>query len=420
MRYFLIILFIFIPLISEELEEIDGLVEVKDTSGLSDNAVRTKAKKQDAENSKKVSIVDIAEIANDDGSVDIKKLQALWEDQSPTPNGYDWIQSKSGEWFKGDINAMFDDDLEFDSDEIGLYTFDFDDVTQIKSYHLVSVNIDGVALFTGIIRLKDDKIRIIQGDQEFVFLKSQVVSFAHQGESNFEYWSGKGSVSFDQQKGNTDQVDYSARLKLQRRTAETRLTLEYTGNVSYVDGKETKSNQRISETFDMFLTKKLYWTPLYSEYYKNEYQNINSQITASMAIGYKFIDTKNITWSISSGPGIIYTKYDTVYDGSSSNMYLSSPNSQVISGTVFTKTNLNIDITDDMTFKWDYQFDITEKNAGKYKHHMVTTLEIDLTEWLTLDFSYVWDRLEKPEKDSDGNTPYKDDYQTLMGLGIDF
>ncbi len=419
MKYVLLLLLLSSLLFSEELEkpeedseDVSGLVQVKDTSGLSDAAVRKKAEAKDSENSKKVSLEKIYEVANPDGTVDVKKLQALWEDQSPTPKKYDWVQTKSGEWFKGDIKAMFNEELDFDSDEIGLYSFDFDDVKQIKSFHTVSVNIDGVASFTGIIRMKDDTITIIQGDKEFTFPVEQIISFAYKGESTLDYWSGKGSLNLDQQKGNTDQKDYTANFKLQRRTATTRLALKYTGNVSYVNHEETKNNHRINAIFDVFISKQLFYTPIYAEYYKNSYQNIASQFTASIGIGYKFIDTKDIDWEISTGPGVIRTKYDTIYQGESSDT--------VTSAALQTRTNLEVEITDDLTFLWDHQFAITDKNSGYYKHHMTTTLEVDITDAFSLDFSYVWDHLSRPERDSTGETPYKDDYRTLMGFGIDF
>jgi hypothetical protein len=150
---------------------------LEDTSGLSDEQLREKAKKVDK------SIVL-------DKKVSSSKLKESWEKLSPTPKKYDWVQTKSGEWFKGEIKAMYNDELEFDSDEIGLYTFKFKDIKQIKSYHLIDVNIEGVANIPGIIRYKDGKIHIIQGDNTYTFDKDQIVSLALSGNKERQYWSG--------------------------------------------------------------------------------------------------------------------------------------------------------------------------------------------------------------------------------------
>ena len=40
-----------------------------------------------------------------------------WNPQSKFEGKFDWIQMKSGEWVKGEILVMYDEDLEFDSDE---------------------------------------------------------------------------------------------------------------------------------------------------------------------------------------------------------------------------------------------------------------------------------------------------------------
>ena len=110
----------------------DEPVIMEDTSGLSDKAVRKKATDSDKATVDKVSLKDVFKATDSKGKVDVSKLQS-WGEMSPTPVKYDWVQTKSGEWFKGEIKAMYDDKLEFDSDEIGVHTFKFKDINQIKS-----------------------------------------------------------------------------------------------------------------------------------------------------------------------------------------------------------------------------------------------------------------------------------------------
>lgn len=38
---------------------------------------------------------------------------------------FDWVQLSSDEWLKGDIVAMYDEELEFDSEELGIQTIDW-------------------------------------------------------------------------------------------------------------------------------------------------------------------------------------------------------------------------------------------------------------------------------------------------------
>ena len=374
--------------------------------------LREKVKKIDIINSKKrISIKDIQKIANSDGTVDITKLQTLWENQSPTPKKCDWIQTKSGEWFKGSIKTMFKNKLEFKSSEIGLHTFKMEDITQIKSYNILNIKIENLNIFTGIVRIKDKNITIYQEDKQVTFPVDKIVSFAYEGENSLDYWSGSASLNYNKQKGNTNQTDYTTRINLQRVTADTKLSFGYTGNISYVDNDETKNNHRFDAILDYYLSKRLFITPIYSEFYNNDYQNIKLQYTQSFGVGYEFINTNNTNFYISSGPGFIYTKYNTIYN---------NKNNNTKSLTLITRSKLKYDITDNLTFKWDYKFAFNNNSSGKYKHYMLSQLIIDLTNDLTLNISYTWDHLEKPQKDSNGETPYKNDYTTSMGLGLNF
>ena len=55
------------------------------------------------------------------------------------PDAFDWIQLTSGEWLKGELIAMYDGSLEFDSDELDNLTLDWDDVRQVRTRRVVQV-----------------------------------------------------------------------------------------------------------------------------------------------------------------------------------------------------------------------------------------------------------------------------------------
>jgi hypothetical protein len=366
----------------------ENIVEVKDTSGLSDAQVRKIAQTKDKKEQKSMR----------------------WEDMSPTPTKYDWVQTKSKEWFKGKIKALYNKKLEFDSDEVGLYDFDFEDVIQIKSFYPMSVNIENVAVFSGIIRLKDDKITIIQGDKTFEFNRKKIVSLAPSGNKEFSYWSGKISLGIDIRKGNKEQYDYSAKAKLKRRTSDSNLYLDYLGRISSVDGKESANDHRINEKYDRFITRNFFWTPLSFEYYQDKFQNIKNQITAGIGLGYMVLDTDKVEWDISAGPAFTYIRYISVVDSKE----------RIKSMAFDFSTKIDIKINSKIDFKYDYKATFTDKSAGTYKHHMVSTLENEITSWLDIDLTFVWDYLLDPQQDSNGIIPLKSDYQFLVGLGIEF
>ena len=387
----------------------EKLIEVKDKSGLSDDEVRDIANTKDKE--KKVSLKQVYEVTDSKGKVDLSKMQKTWEELSPHPDKFDWVQTKSGEWFKGEIKALFDDKLEFDSDEIGLYVFDFSDISQIKSYNIISINIENLATFSGVLRLKGDNLKIIQGDTEYEFERKDLVSFAPDGALERNFWSGKVTISLDVRSGNTNQFDYSAKVNLQRRTADSRLVFDYLGRVSSKDETQTTNDHRLNQKYDIYLSRHFFWTPLFSEYYTDKYKNIDNQFTAGLGVGYTLVDTTMTEWSISGGPAVLYTKYYTV----ASDRPIDS-----VSPAIELSTHYDLDLNKITDITYDYKITYSDKNAGKYKHHMVLTLENELTSWLDLDVTGIWDYILEPEEASDGTYPVKSDFQLLVGLGIEF
>ena len=403
----LIILFLSFLLLNAE----DNLVVVEDESGLSDDAVRKIAKESDKKVKKILDIQDVMDVTDENGKVDLAKLEAKWDKLSPSPVKYDWVQTKSGEWFKGVIKALYDDKLEFDSKEVGLYTFNLDDVTQIKSYHLMSVNIENLTSIKGVLRLKNDTLTIIQGENRYSFNKSKVVSFAPDGAKERNLWSGKLNIGFDIRNGNSAQQDYTATVNLQRRTSKSRLELSYLGRISSKDGVETANDHRVNEKYDVYLNRRFFWTPLFSEFYTDKFKNIDKQLTAGVGVGYTLLDDKKIFWSFSGGPAFVYTRYSAVDTATNQDSF--SPALEI-------STQYEYEISKMTELKYNYKLTYTTDEAGKYKHHMVLVLENELFSWLDFDITGIWDYVKSPTASDDGTVPLKNDFQMIMGFGVEF
>ena len=66
-----------------------------------------------------------------------------WRPQSEYKGEWDWVQMTSGEWLKGEITAMYNDDLQFDSDEFDDVTLGWDDIAQIHTSQVINVGLTG-------------------------------------------------------------------------------------------------------------------------------------------------------------------------------------------------------------------------------------------------------------------------------------
>ena len=58
------------------------------------------------------------------GAVAAEEKQEDWQPPVSLRENFDWIQLTSDEWLKGEFIAMYERDLEFDSDELGILTLD--------------------------------------------------------------------------------------------------------------------------------------------------------------------------------------------------------------------------------------------------------------------------------------------------------
>ncbi|UCD34469.1 MAG: DUF481 domain-containing protein [Nitrospiraceae bacterium] len=351
-------------------------------------------------------------------SVNAGAADSAWDAFVPPPDDkFDWIQLSSGEWLKGEFKVFYDYQVEFDSDELGLLTFDLDDVKRIRTHKAQSVRIEDAALsdepiiVEGIVTIIDNKVIMTVGDGTREFKRSQLVSIAPSDKKEPDLWSGNIALGVNFREGNTDTVDANLRANAQRRTSSSRLVLDYVGNYSEDDSRETSNNHRLGAYRDSFVSKKFFWRQFSASYYRDRFKNIDDQVSLFTGLGYHIIRTAKTEWDVTAGVGARYTKFNSVEPGQSSDH--TSP-------AFGAGTRYDTELTSWMDFLVDYSFQIVDKEAGTYTHNFITTLSNDLIGDIDLDISFVWDRIEDPQPDSEGTVPEQDDYQLIVGLSYDF
>lgn len=114
-----------------------------------------------------------------------------WEPLPPSPGEFDWIQLTSGEWLKGEIKRLYDDKLEFDSKELKLQEFDWEDVKQVRGPRFFSLRFVGPITVVGTLQVTENKVIVTAGDEQREFKRNQLVAIAPGGEKEIDYWSGK-------------------------------------------------------------------------------------------------------------------------------------------------------------------------------------------------------------------------------------
>ena len=330
----------------------------------------------------------------------------------PSAIDYDWVQLTSNEWLKGEIKAMYQDSLEFDSDKLNLLDIDWKDVKILRSYKNSSVNIDGYGATHGILEVTNQTVQIINDYETLTFDRSQLISFAPGGEAEIDMWSIKATLSLDVKQGNTDQIDYTAKVSVKRRASKTRFLLDYIGNISKTGGGddslvETVNNHRVSANFDYYKTRYFFYSPIFAELFIDPFLNIDSRIQIGTGLGYTVIDDGKTELSFSGGPAFVRTKFISVAAGEEN--FESTP-------ALVLRTNYDTALTNTLEFIVRYNIQYGNDASGGYTHHAIATLESEMTGKLGIDISLIWDKVTHPTQDADGNTPEADDYRMTIGI----
>ncbi|BAJ01577.1 DUF481 domain-containing protein [Shewanella violacea] len=324
----------------------------------------------------------------------------------PADADFDWIQLTSNELLKGKVKNLYDDKLEFESDELSTLYIDWADIKVLQSEGVVSIGFTDLTTKTGKLLVKGGKT-FIDGEE---FDSTQIMTIIAGKQTEANYWSSKVSLGANLRSGNTDQVDYSAIANTRRRTTESRYNLDYIGNYSKTDGDETINNQRINTNFDWYLSKQFYLRPVFAEIYIDPFLNYKYKATLGFGVGYDIIDSPKTNWSISGGPAYTYTKFDNVLEGQSEDES---------SAALVVETVYDTEVTDDIDFNTLYRVNYGSDASGGYTHHALAGFSIALTDMFDLDLSFVWDHINKPQQNADMSFPKQDDYQFIIGFGID-
>ena len=336
-----------------------------------------------------------------------------WAKALPPTVDYDWVQTTSGEWLKGTLKVMYSEKLEFDSDQFGLQSIDWADVAQLRGHGEKRLSVDspqGPTTVVGVTTVTEDKVIVQTQDGVREFDRSRLISITPGATSEWDNWSFKVTFGLGFLSGNTEQTDYTAKVNIKRRTPENRFVLDYLGNYSRNNDQDTVNNHRVNTFFDLFLAKEYFVRPVFLEYYRDPFQNLDYRITVGVGGGYTIIDTPVTMWNVTGGPGYRWTKYDSVPAGQSQEVDTPA----LVLGTYYETT-----LTKTLDFNGSYDLSIVNEESGKYTHHAIATFSVALTDILDFDISFVWDRTESPQVRADGTTPKQDDFQLLLTFGVD-
>jgi putative salt-induced outer membrane protein YdiY len=340
--------------------------------------------------------------------------------KTPTPEfegDWDWLQLTSKEWLKGDFIAMYKDVLEFDSDKLGSLEIDWEDVAELHTKGPQSVRISDNRIITGLITYKDEQLEITAAGLTTTITNDQLVSLAPAQGNRKGYWSAKVTLGLDTQSGNTTQYSKTVTATIQRRTASSRIQLDY--NLNYSDstnsdtGEETVTadSVRFKAIADYYLNQNWFVRFADYEYFVDPFQNIEKRTTWGVKAGYTAINTSTVDLEFSAGPGYQATEFVTVQAGAST-----EDESKVLQF----ESSWSWEFINDFTYLLKYNYTDVNDSLGDSLTHVETGFEIEPIDDFTINFTYYLDRTEKPVPAEDGSIPERDDKRFVISVGLDF
>jgi hypothetical protein len=328
----------------------------------------------------------------------------------PPEDGFDWIQLKSGEWLKGEFKGLQERKLDFDSSELDLQSFDWEKIRQVRTASDVEIRLVNGDIHIGRVLITPTEVRTLDSTGN-TWPRAELQSLTRSGKKERSYWSGDISAGLTLRGGSVEETDFNGDIHAQRRTARTRLLLDYTANYSKARDVINDNNWRVSVRLDKFLTNRFYIVLPAGEYFSDPIQNIGDRSTVGTGIAYDIAQNPKLEWTVTGGPAYQWLRYTSVAAGEPDHR------EGVALGI---SSRLEWDITKDIEWTTEYKGQFASKSAGNTTHHFSTKLSVDLTKRLDVDVSFILDRTVDFPLTGTGAEPPSDDYRLVIGLAFEF
>ena len=323
---------------------------------------------------------------------------------------FDWVRLKSGEWLKGNIESLREDVLEFDSDELDMQSLDFADVSEVHSPQINTYVFDDHIDVMGRAVITKDTV-ILETEEGIKTLPREgLLSIVEGGARERDWWSTKLRLGLTGNRGNTDQLTYNINFGVRRADKYTRTTLTYDGTFGQADGAQTVNRHLGGFEVKLFVSKRFYVVPLTGQLLYDKFQNTKFRATPTAGAGVHAIDKSKVEWDFETGVGYQYLKFLSPGVG------VEDPQNDA---TVLLRTLASFDITGDIEFSFDWRTLLVVTTIGNTNHVGEAELSFEVTDILDIDLAFLYLRTEDPPPRSDGTVPEKNDYQLVIGIGLE-
>lgn len=321
---------------------------------------------------------------------------------------WDWIRLDTGEWLKGELITMERDTLEFDSDNLGDLSIDWDDIRAVYTDNPMAILLVGGQTASGKLVIDNDQIFI--GGTEYPVPYDDILRITSVSPREIDLWRGDIAVGLSIRSGNVEERDLDTSARFVRRSVADTFRLSYVGNYTKNNDVESANNHRANTSYDYRLSRRWYLQLLNAEYYRDKFQNIDTQWQVGLGASYYIMENSSTFWTVSAGPGYQETRYFDVPD---------DDDTTVSSGVFVIRTEYDHELTSNIDVYGKYDITFAQDSSGGTSQHLIAAIDVDLIGGFDLRISADIYYIESPQADEEGVTPDNTDTSLTFGLSYD-
>ena len=143
----------------------------------------------------------------------------------------DWVGTTSGEWVRGNIDWMREDNMEFDSNEFGALEINMREVAEVHAATVNTYVFDDRSALVGPAMITTTQIAVQTETGVVVRPRSELSRIIEGGARELDNWSLALDLGLGLNRGNSNQIDLNMRIDLAREDRRTLSELAYLFNL---------------------------------------------------------------------------------------------------------------------------------------------------------------------------------------------
>jgi hypothetical protein len=322
----------------------------------------------------------------------------------------DWIGTTSGEWVRGKIDWMRDDNMEFDSDEFGALEINMREVAEV---HAASVNtyvFDDRSALVGPAMLTTTQIAVQTESGVVVRPRSKLSRIIEGGARELDNWSFDLDLGLGLNRGNSNQLDFNMRVDFTREDRRTLSELGYFLNLGYADRALNVARHVAVFRNRVWLSRLWFVEPIVGQLLSDRFQDIRFRAQPAVAGGVRFLRVPSkALWDLAVGFGYQYNRLLDPAPG------VENPAND---GLTRFETRARFDFTPDVYLTLMWVTNLTFTTLGNTNHTGFAELFFEVTNILSLQASFLYLRTEEPRQRANDTVPVKNDYFFTLGVSL--